>query len=108
MIALIAALIAGPWTWSVYESASTVTLAHEAPDTNMLGPVLECARGSGQVKVTVNVGAGPDRFSAILPARDPAFQGFVATGKMTVSDPTRAAIVTAPIKVARFAKLCGP
>ena len=93
--------------------SSSVTLVHEVPDTDMLGAVLECARGSGKIKVTVY--ADPrkpqDRLTALLPAADKPFQGFLASGRLALKAETGSAEVVLPPadkpKLDRFAKLCG-
>lgn len=101
------------WVWSLYENKASVTLAHEVPDTSVLGAVLECAPGSGRIKVTVYPdNARPqDRLTAQIASADKPFQTFLGTGHLLLkSDAASAEVVLPPAdkpKLDRFAKLCG-
>jgi hypothetical protein len=103
-----------PWVWSLYENRASVTLAHEVPDTNALGAVLECAPGSGRVKVTVYPDGATrpqDKLTAQLAVSDPAFKSFLTTGRLNVKHDEASASIVLPAadkpKLDRFSKLCG-
>jgi hypothetical protein len=122
--AIAAALLAGaqagdkapaaPWTWSVYDRGDTVTLANEVPDTDALGAVFECVKGSGQAKVSVYPDGAvrpEDRFTVPLATRDPVFEEFRRTGRLVVRSEDRAATISvSPAHrgdLERFTRLCG-
>lgn len=115
IVGALLAASAGPadtWVWTLYESKTSTTLAHEVPDTDRLAEVLACPRGGGAVKVTVYPGdaAGETLEQSISPA-DPAFQTFIKTGRFSVGTGDRPATILLGAKdmsrLARFGKLCG-
>ncbi len=102
------------WTWTLYPGPKSVSLAHEVPDTNALGEVLQCQAGSGQVTVEFYPAGATrpqDKLTAPLAVRDAAFQAFVKTGRLAVKTGERSAEITVPDKdrpkLDRFAQLCG-
>jgi hypothetical protein len=105
----------GPWTWSLYEHAGAVTLANEIPDTDSIGAVFECAKGSGAAKVSVYPDGArrpEDRFTVSTPVRSPEFTAFLSTGRMVVRSGDKVATITlgAPYQEAlrKFTAACGP
>ena len=121
------------WTWTLYADASPVVFANEIPDTPQLKATLECAAGSGLVRVsmygsalaqgfatvasgeasaTVQAADGPDgAIVAPLRADHPVFSRFAASGMMSVViGDARQTVEVQPAHLAalrRFADLCG-
>lgn len=113
MHALTAALLAlavqaapEPWTWTLYDASGSVVLANEIPDTPRLRATLECAPGSGVIRVTVydaapgqgfatltaggasatsEAGGRGDRLESTLRADHPVFAAMVSSGRLTVA-----------------------
>lgn len=130
---LAAVALQGPdWTWTLYEGEGPLVLAHEIVDTPQLSSTLECAPGSGAVKVSVYGGdlvagfatvaagdaeataqaeAGQGKASLALRTDHPAFLGFVTSGRMTISIGGHDHSITVEpdhlAKLRRFAQLCG-
>lgn len=120
------------WTWTLYEDAEPVVLAHEVPDTADLRTTLECDRGSGVARVTLYGGpalSGMARIvageaSAVAEAEaarsgatrlalrvdHPAFAAFTGDGSFTVIVGAARRAVEVPAghlaKLRRFAELC--
>lgn len=131
LLASVAALQTG-WTWTLYDDASPVVLAHEVPDSPQLKAVLECIPGSGVARVDLygrNPGAGMatlvsgtatatteseatgEQRSVTLRTDHPVFSQFVVTGMLDVAVAGRHQAVTVETshraKLGRFAELCG-
>ncbi len=131
VVAMIAAFQGG-WTWTLYEDAGPLVLAHEIPDTPQLKAVLECAPGSGVARLdlygpsegsgmaTIASGAATatgeseaagDHRSVALRTDHPVFGQFVVTGALDVAVAGRhQAVAVEPVhlaKLRRFAELCG-
>jgi hypothetical protein len=86
----------------------------EATDTDRISEVFECARATGEIKVSIYPGGdakSAQRFDTALSVRDPRFPAFVQTGKLTVTQGEQNAAVTIAGKdlqtLAKFGKLCG-
>lgn len=132
-VTLAAAVIAlqGGWTWTLYEDASPVVLAHELPDTPRLKTVLECLPGSGIARVDLfgpnsgpgiaTIVSGPasatgqseatGRHRSIALRTDhPVFSQFVVSGALDVAVAGQhQALAVDPghlAKLRRFAELC--
>lgn len=97
---------AEPWTWTLYDDEGSVVLANEIPDTPRLRATLECAPGSGVIKVSL-YGAAPgqgfatltaggasatseaggrgDHLQTTLRTDHPVFAALVASGRMSVA-----------------------
>jgi hypothetical protein len=104
----------GQWTWSLYEHDKSVTLANEIPDTDSIGAVFECDKGSGQARLSVYPDGArrpEDRFTVPVGIRDALFADFLKTGRMVVRSEERiATILLSPDHrrdLQRFAALCG-
>ncbi|CAN5417377.1 hypothetical protein BH10PSE1_BH10PSE1_07720 [soil metagenome] len=120
------------WTWTLYEGSGPIVLANERPDTPDLRSTLECAAGSGLVKVslygsrleagianvssgdstaTVETRAGTDG-AVVTPLRTdhPVFARFTASGVLAVVAGSARQIIEIPApdlaKLRRFADLC--
>ena len=137
MLNLIAAFALGlqsvGWTWTLYDTAPTIVLANELPDTPDLRTTLECEAGAGVVKIsvfnaslpegmaTVSSGgqtaasaltAGRDHSSSVMvPADYPVFASFLASGRLGLRVADQSASVEMGssdlAKLRRFADLCG-
>lgn len=120
------------WTWTLYEDAEPVVLAHEVPDTADLRTTLECDRGSGVARVTLYGGAAlsgmarivagdvsavaeaqtirPGAARLALRVDHPAFAAFAGDGRMSVVLGAERRAVEVPAghlaKLRRFAELC--
>lgn len=131
MLATVAALQGG-WTWTLYEGAGPLVLAHEIPDTPQLKATLECTPGTGVARIdlygpaegsgmatlasgtasaTAESEAEGDHRSIALRTDHPVFGQFVITGALDVAVAGRhqaLAVETAHLsKLRRFAELCG-
>lgn len=132
-LTLAAAVVAlqGVWTWTLYEGASPVVLAHEIPDTPRLRAVLECAPGSGVARVDLfgpNSGPGMATMvsgpasatgqseatarhrSIALRTDHPVFSQFVVSGALDVAVAGQHQLLAVEpghlAKLRRFAELC--
>lgn len=119
------------WTWTLYEDASPVVLAHELPDTPQLRAVLECTPGSGVARVDLfgpNTGSGMATIvsgpatatgqsdatarlrSIALRTDHPVFSRFVVTGDLDVAVAGHHQVLGVEpghlAKLRRFAELC--
>jgi len=105
--------LAVQWTWSLYEDPASVVLSHEAPDTELLRTVFECAPGSGRAKATAypDPKQPKDRFTLEIPTAGAPFQSFLRTGRLILKAEGGQAAVSVPRehrpKLVQFAKLCG-
>lgn len=131
MLAMVAA-IQGGWTWTLYEGAGPLVLAHEIPDTPQLRATLECTPGTGVARIdlygpaegsgiaTLTSGAASataeseaqgDHRSVALRTDHPVFGQFVVSGALDVTVAGRRqplAVEAAHLaKLRRFAELCG-
>jgi hypothetical protein len=131
-VALVSTPVQTTWVWSLYEDADPLVLAQERPDTPDLQTTLECARGSGLVRLSLygsGLGAGmavpwsgdasaaveasvaPDG-AVVAPLRTdhPLFARFSETGSLSVvvGDHRQTVEVRAGdlAKLRRFADLC--
>jgi hypothetical protein len=119
------------WTWTLYENEGPLVFAEEVPDTARLRTTLECQPGSGAVMLDIYDSPASDGFARITAADasatsearvtrgrlettvrvdHPAFNAFVASGRMTVSVGDSQKRVTVPpehlARLRRFADRC--
>jgi hypothetical protein len=133
--AVLAAQSASPdlaWTWTLYEDAQPVVLAHEVPDTANLRTTLECEPGSsvarfmlygapslaGMARVTAGDASAVAEAAAArggasklaLRTDHPVFAAFTVDGQLTVAVGDQRRAVEVPpahlAKLRRFAELC--
>ncbi|WP_395652047.1 hypothetical protein [Brevundimonas sp.] len=133
LAALVLAMQAPAWTWTLYEGSGPIVLANERPDTPDLRTTLECSAGSGIARVSVyqstlkpgfatvtsgdqsaTTEAGPGADQAVvasLRTDHPVFGRFSASGtlSMTVGEARQVIQIDAGdlAKLRRFADLCG-
>ncbi|MFN3669179.1 MAG: hypothetical protein ACK4VY_07700 [Brevundimonas sp.] len=120
------------WTWTLYEDAEPVVLAHEVPDTADLRTTLECDRGSGVARVTLYGGAALSGMARIVAGEasavaeaetvragatrlalrvdHPVFAAFAGDGRLSIIAGAQRRAVEVPAghlaKLRRFAELC--
>jgi hypothetical protein len=104
--------IAQSWTWTLYESRTSLALANEIPDTPQLAAVLECTPGSGQAKVSIYpTGERTRPVVGDYKTTNAAFAAFVQSGKLSMKTDAGEGQIEMDAehrpKLERFARLCG-